>query len=169
MFTQEFEGEKIIKVIHRHWFNLFIQFISVILASVAVFGSWIFILSFYPEIFDNVGGTATIHFIETTALIFIWFYAFLIWIDYYFDIWIITESRIINIEQRGLFIREASDMYFEKIQDATAEVTGLIPTILNYGNVEVQTAGEKERFEFHQIPDPYAVKALIMERCKGKK
>lgn len=163
LFKEQYEGEKVIKVVHRHWFNMFLQFIIVIIACFAIFGSWFFILYLFPQVLEQIG-TQTIAFIETTALLFVWFYSFLIWIDYYFDIWIITETRIINIEQRGLFIREASDLQYDKIQDVTAEVTGLLPTILNFGDIQIQTAGEKEQFKFRQVPDPYGLKSMIMEK-----
>ena len=164
-FKEQHETEQVIKVIHRHWFNLLIQFFVVVIAALVVFGSWIGLLFFFPTLLQSVG-QQTVSFIETTALLFIWFYAFLIWIDYYLDVWIITNERIVNIEQKGLFLREASDLEFSKIQDVTAEVTGLIPTVLNYGDVYVQTAGVIERFKFRQVPDPYALKSLIMERYR---
>lgn len=161
-FKEQHEGEQIIQVAHRHWFNILIQFFVILLGALAVFGSWIALIFFFPQL-SGILGSRTISFIETTALLFIWFYAFLIWIDYYMDVWIITNERIVNIEQRGLFLREASDLEFSKIQDVTTDVVGLIPTILNYGDVYIQTAGEVERFKFRQVPDPYALKSLIME------
>ena len=91
---------------------------------------------------------------------------FLIWIDYYFDVWIVTERRIINIEQKGLFSRVVSELELEKIQDITTDVKGVIPTFLNFGDLHVQTAAEKERFLFRDIPDPYDVKNLIMNLQK---
>ncbi|MDD5084254.1 MAG: PH domain-containing protein [Candidatus Moranbacteria bacterium] len=165
-FKDQHDGERIIQIIHRHWFNLLIQFFVVIVAALGVFGSWIFILFMYPALLQQVG-VQTISFIETTALLFVWFYGFLIWIDYYFDVWIITNERIVNIEQKGLFLRQASDLQFSKIQDVTTDVVGLIPTILNYGDVYIQTAGETERFKFRQVPDPYAIKSLIMQMYGG--
>lgn len=166
-FKEQHEGEEVLQIIHRHWFNIAIQFLVIIFAALAIFGSWIFLLYMYPAILEKIG-TQTIAFIETTAILFIWFYAFLIWIDYYFDVWIITNERIVNIEQRGLFLREASDLEFSKIQDVTSEVSGVIPTILNFGDVYVQTAGEVERFKFTQVPDPYGIKSLIMNKHKER-
>jgi hypothetical protein len=91
---------------------------------------------------------------------------FIIWIDYYFDVWIVTNERIVNIEQKGLFSRGISELELENIQDITVEVLGIIPTFLNYGNLYVQTAAEKERFIFKHVPDPYAIKDLIMNLQK---
>jgi uncharacterized membrane protein YdbT with pleckstrin-like domain len=164
-FKEQHENEQVLQIIHRHWFNVLIQFFIVIFAAMVIFGSWILMLFLYPEILGKLG-PQTISFIETTALLFVWFYAFLIWIDYYFDVWIITNERIVNIEQKGLFLRRSSDLEFAKIQDVTTDIVGLIPTILNYGDVYVQTAGEVERFKFRQVPDPNAIKSLVMDRYK---
>ncbi len=41
-------------------------------------------------------------------------------------------------------------------------MNGLIPTILNFGDVYVQTAAEEERFIFRQVADPFAVKDAVM-------
>jgi uncharacterized membrane protein YdbT with pleckstrin-like domain len=99
---------------------------------------------------------------------FIWITFFLIWIDYYFDVWIITNKRVVNIEQKGLFNRQVSELELARIQDITTEVTGVIPTMLNYGEVFIQTAGENPRFIFHQVPDPYGIKDILMNQQKKR-
>jgi len=98
----------------------------------------------------------------------LWMVSFVIWIDYYFDVWIVTDKRIVNIEQKALFSRVVSELELEKIQDITSDVKGVIPTFLNYGDLYVQTAAEMERFVFHNIPDPYAVKDMVMNLHKKK-
>ncbi|MDX9913774.1 MAG: PH domain-containing protein, partial [Candidatus Moranbacteria bacterium] len=75
---------------------------------------------------------------------------------------IITNERIVNIEQKALFIRTTSELKFDKIQDISINIVGLIPTVLNFGDVHVQTAGNTERFLFHKVPDPQKIKSLIM-------
>lgn len=110
---------------------------------------------------------AFLAFLLNTFLLFIWLYAFLVWVDYYFDVWIITSQRIVNIEQKGLFNREVSELQFSRIQDVTSVVDGFIPTILNFGDVYVQTAAEEERFVFRQIPDPYTIKDMVMQLSRS--
>jgi len=155
------DGEKINKIIHRHWFNILKQFAPIFFMAlflVVIFDS---LLSYFP-IFQEKAFAKFLFFGESLFAIFAWVFIFFTWIDYYFDIWVITSEKIINIEQKGLFVRSLSELKFERIQDVTVEVKGLLPTILNYGNVFIQTAGEKERFVFRQIPNPYQVKDLIM-------
>jgi hypothetical protein len=161
-FKGQRNEERILRIYHRHWFVILVQFLLLAFALTLVIGSFLFITVFFPEL-SRALGSAFVLFLETTFLIFIWFYAFLAWIDYYLDVWIITDQRIVNIEQNGLFARQVSELEFSSIQDVTTEVTGFIPTVLNFGDVYVQTAGERERFVFEQVPDPYAIKGIVME------
>lgn len=161
------DNERIIKIVHRHWFNIIKQFFPIFLMAGFMFSMMVFLPS-YVEIFQQPGAYKILLFVESMFFIFIWIFAFFIWIDYYFDIWIITSEKIINVEQRGMFIRSVSEVKFERIQDVTVEVIGMIPTILNYGDVFIQTAGEKERFIFRQVAEPYKLKDTIMELQKER-
>lgn len=161
-FEGQKSGEKILKVLHRHWFNVLSHFLVIFLTISLLLGSY-FITA---VIFDDFSEPALINltaFIRNLFFIFLWLLFFVIWIDYYFDVWIVTNERVINIEQKGLFTRVVSELELEKIQDVTTDVCGVIPTLFNYGKLLIQTAGEKERFVFRNIPDPYAVKDLIMK------
>ncbi len=156
------DSEKIIKIVHRHWFDIFQQFVIVFfLLCGIVIGSVLF-LAIFKEFLEEEA-YSVVMFLGTALGIFLWIYIFLIWIDYYFDIWIITNERIINVEQKGLFTRKVSELKFAKIQDVTTEVKGLLQTILNFGDVHVQTAAEESKFLFRQVPDPYHLKSLIMD------
>lgn len=168
-FRGQRNDEEIIIVVRRHWFNILQQLFLIFLMVAFIFGS----LTYLPILFPILS-TSSAHdilmFVTNSFAIVTWITFFLIWIDYYFDVWIITTRRIVNIEQKGLFIRTVSEVEFDKIQDITTEVKGIIPTFLNFGNVFVQTAAEKERFTFRQVPDPYTIKDLLMNlEEKGEK
>jgi len=100
---------------------------------------------------------------ESLATLFVWNSFFILWLDYYLDAWIVTNERIINIKQGGFFARDISELKLTKIQDVTSEIIGIIPTLLDYGNIYVQTAGQEERFNFFQIPNPNYVKDVIVK------
>jgi len=157
-FHGQHSGEKIIKIIRRHWFNIAQQYFIII----GVILSMIIALEFLPMQFIQNEQLPIFNFVQSFMAILIWIYSFIIWIDFYFDVWIITDERIINIEQKALFVRVVSELKFDKVQDVSTNITGLIPTILNYGDVHVQTAGTTERFLFHKVPDPQKIKGLIM-------
>lgn len=160
-FKGQRDDETIILVIRRHWFNILQQLFLVFLMVAFLFGSLIYLPTLFP-ILSTASVQSLFMFLENSFALVIWMIFFLIWIDYYFDVWIVTTRRIVNINQKGLFVRTVSELEFNKIQDVTTEVKGVIGTFLNFGDVFIQTAGERERFLFRQVPDPYAIKDLIM-------
>lgn len=85
------------------------------------------------------------------------------WVDYYLDAWIVSTKRIVNIEQEGLFSRVVSELVLDNVQDVTVEVHGVLPTMLHYGDVFIQTASENPRFHFENVPRPYEVAEKIMD------
>lgn len=161
-FRGQRENEEVLRVIHRHWLNILSHFLLILVFSAVLIASLFVIPLVFPEAITEQNARFFV-FIENTFFIFVWLFGFLTWIDYYFDIWIITNERIVNIEQKGLFVRHISELNFFRVQDVTAVVEGLLPTVLNYGDVEVQTAGEESRFVFRQVPDPYQIKDIVME------
>lgn len=154
------ENEKIIIALHRHWIIIIgeIIFISIILFA-PLFGAY-FIIDFLNEkaefLFYTLWFAASIYFLLIYLILFI------IWMDYYLDMWIVTNERIIDIEHSGIFKREVSEFSLKNVQDVTIEIPGMIPSLLKYGNVIVQTAGEKN-FKVMQIPCPERVKDIIIE------
>jgi len=164
-FQGQHENELVLRIIHRHWFNIAVHLLIVFLLSFFLIGSVMSLPILFPEALTEEDWPFFL-FVQNTILLFIWLYSFLVWIDYYFDVWIITNERIVNIEQKGLFTRRISELRFSRIQDVTASVNGLVPTILNFGDVHVQTAAEEERFTFRQVGDPFAVKDTVMRLAR---
>ena len=161
-FQGQHDTEEVLRIIHRHWFNISVHYALGILITLLVLIFFIAVPAVFPDILTAMH-PSLFYFTLNTFVLFMWLYAFLVWIDYYFDVCIITNERIVNIEQKGLFAREVSELKFSNIQDVTSAVDGFFPTILNFGDVYIQTAAEQERFVFRQIPDPYAVKDMVMK------
>jgi len=93
----------------------------------------------------------------------IWIFFFSQFTDYYLDINIVTNDRILDINQKGLFGRVVAELDLTRVQDVHSEIKGIIPTMLNYGTVEIQTAGGEQNFIFEQVPNPHAVRQRIIE------
>lgn len=93
----------------------------------------------------------------------IWIFFFSQFTDYYLDINIVTNDRILDINQKGLFGRSVAELDLTRVQDVHSEIKGIIPTLLNYGSVEVQTAASEENFHFEQVPGPHKVRQRILE------
>jgi len=90
--------------------------------------------------------------LSSAYYLFIVLFTFTNFVDYYLDVWIVTNMRIINIEQKGLFSRVISEKDLDIMQDVTSDVSGFLSTLLEYGDVFIQTAAETERFIFKEVP-----------------
>lgn len=169
-FDYEFKGkreeEEIILVLRRHWLILVGKLIPFILIFIVIMIIFIFSPSLINrssiQIDDNLFDVVMSFFCLGT-----WLGLFIMWIDFYYDVWIVTDQRIISIEQLGLFRREISELEHGKIQDVTTEIHGVIPTLLKFGQVYIQTAGEKARFTFKQVSDPVMIRTVIMALQKS--
>jgi hypothetical protein len=164
-FKDKKRGEKIILVLRRHWLTFVFKFFPVTSAMILLIVAH-FVLSDYIANWFLSGSKEFVFFGETLIGMLLWLIFFVLWIDYYFDAWIVTNKRIVDINQMGLFRRNVSELDHIKIQDITTEVHGIFPTLLDYGFVYVQTAGSKSRFIFEQVPHPMLVRQLIAKLQK---
>lgn len=76
---------------------------------------------------------------------------------------VITNIRIVDVTQTGLFSHVVSELHIDKIEDVTSKTEGVFGTLFNYGDVYVQTAGTVERFEFLDVPNPAGIEKLILD------
>jgi|SRR3989344_427606 len=152
-------NEEVIVCFRRHWFVYFISAFPSILV-VIVFVSIIFIAE--ETLSSQISNFRTVAvFIISAVVLFEWSILFIKWVNYALDIWIVTKTRIFDIEQHALFFRDVSEFRLDRIQDITVEVNGVIPTFLDFGDVHVQTAGKSRDFIFRQVPDPYGTRDKI--------
>lgn len=164
-FKGKRSDEAVVLLLRRHWIVFVFRFIPFLFLLI---GLIIFHIA-GKEIFNffifNVDKNI-FYLLESFLWIFYWLALFIVWINFYLDVWIVTDNRVVNIEQLSLFSRHISELKHSKIQDVTSEVQGLIPTLFGYGNVYIQTAGNKQRFVFKQIPESTNTRNIIMKLQK---
>lgn len=156
-----YETEKIALVIHRHWFVMartVVVFFILILIPPAVLSA----LPILTAQFDASVVEPATNFFLSLYIMVLFIFLFLLWMDYYLDMWIITNSRIIDVEQKGLFNRQISEIPLQHVQDVTIEVRGFIETFLKFGRIRIQTAGERE-FTINFVPHLYEAKEVIIK------
>lgn len=79
---------------------------------------------------------------------------------------LITNQRVINVDQRSFFDRQITETDFSKIQDVTNTTSGMIGTTFNIGNITIQTAGTQNQLIIKKIPDPYQVQQEITKNIR---
>ncbi len=80
---------------------------------------------------------------------------------WYFNVNIITNRRLIDLDFYNLLYREFSEALLVKIEDVTSVSGGFVGAIFDYGDVIVQTAATMERLEFDRVPHPQEVVRII--------
>ncbi len=162
-------GERVEIFLRRHWIDVLrIFFITGFLLFIPalVIGSLVFVDA--PILSHELLSPLLLSVLSAYLLIVL-IVTFTEITDYWLDVWIVTNERIISSEQHGLFHRVVSEVYLHQIQDVTSEQKGFLGTFLTFGNVYAQTAAERERFTFKNIDNPDPVKIRISDlitECK---
>lgn len=102
-------------------------------------------------------------FLYALWLLVLWMIFALDWTDYYLDVWYVTNRRLIDVEQKGMFHRNEAIVRLEDIQDVTVVVDGLLATLLGYGDIVVQSAAAEREFVIRHAAKPELVKQKILE------
>lgn len=82
-------------------------------------------------------------------------------LDWFFNVYIVTNQRVVDIDFYNLIYKEVSDAKIDKVQDVTYRMGGVIRTIFDYGDVFIQTAAEVPNFEFLAVPRPNVVAKIL--------
>jgi hypothetical protein len=162
LFPGQQDNEKICLVLREHWISLFLKLLFWAFFAVVYLIVDYVDMSYLQSSLDS----SFLPLVDVIKIIFLMFLAlglFIIFILYYLNMYIVTDERIVNIRQLGLLRHTISELHLEQIQDVTAEIHGLPENIFDYGDVFIQTAGETERFVFHNIPGPTRVTKLILD------
>lgn len=65
-----------------------------------------------------------------------WFYK---WMNWHYSVNIITNQRLIVINQKGLFNRKVKEVGFEKVQSINYHIKGIQAALLKYGDITLET------------------------------
>lgn len=154
--------EQIIFVLRRHWITFIPIALLFITLALAPFALYLMIGNLFPDLLTNeILKPITLLFASVYFLsLYLFFYAQ--FIDFYLDIWTVTNDRIIDIEQHGLFHRVITELDLFQIQDVTAHVKGVIPTLFGYGNLVIKTASTTSTIIFYNIPNPNRVREQLI-------
>lgn len=160
LFPSQLDNEVIHLVVREHWFFLFLRTcIWVLFAAVPVI-----FRAYGPQYFPGLFEGTAAGYVALALNIYILLLTlglFMIWTLYYLNVQIVTNKRVVDINQYAIFRQKISELLLPNIEDVTSEVKGFFGTVLEYGDILIQTAGEKDNFRFDRIPNPRAVAKLI--------
>lgn len=155
------QDEKVIAHLWPHPFIFFKIFASYFLMLLIPVVFYFAIGLTAPTILDNTIWFQILSVVCFTYYLVILMMVFSIWMDTFLDFWTLTDRRIISREQNGLFNRTVSELELYRVQDVSVEQKGFLATMLNFGDLYIQSAGEQERFSFKNVGEPVKISRLI--------
>ncbi|MFA5188234.1 MAG: PH domain-containing protein [Patescibacteria group bacterium] len=155
------KDEKLILFLRRHIIVLLGKWLMYLFLALVPVAIYFFLQNFQPWILNNKNIYPFLFLLTSVYYLYTAMFLFSSFIDYYLDVWIVTDQRIINIEQRGLFNREIAEQDLDRIQDVSGSQKGVLQTFFKFGDVHIQTAGEVQKFIFRQVPKPFEIVRII--------
>jgi len=87
-------------------------------------------------------------------------------LDWYNDVYIVTDERIVDIEKKPLIFEDRREAQLSMIQDVSYIQPNFITRLLGFGDVSIQTAGRVGVFTFISVPNPQIVQREIFARLE---
>lgn len=99
--------------------------------------------------------------------LFVFAYIFINFISWFYNISLVTTTRIVDIDFSDLIYQNVAVTRLNLVEDVDYTQVGFIRSFFNFGDVFVQTAGEKPNFDFLAVPKPAIVTKLILDLIGG--
>jgi len=155
-FETKEKEEKVVLLLRRHIVTNVRWILAALIMAVAPLFITLFLsFDFVPPGFRFIGILAW--------YLVIFAYTLENFLNWFFNVYIVTDERIIDIDLLNLIYKEVSDANIDKIQDVTYKMGGVVRTMFNYGDVLVQTASEVPNFEFLAVPAPDKIAKILQD------
>lgn len=160
-------NEAVLAVVRKHWFIITAELLGIlalILLPILLLSALSLLSDLVPNTLNLSNYSSLVTFVSAAWVLSCVLTAFMTWTHYYLDLWIITDRRIIVIDQIHFFNRKVSSFRLERLQDIKVTINGIIPTFLNFGTILAQTASDAEsNFMSTGLPDPRGLQSTIQK------
>lgn len=164
-FESQEQGEKIVLLLRAHLVTLTpSMLLAVIFFLMPIFvGAVLSVVK--VDISPFLLGSQTF-LIGIFWYLFVFGYAFYKFIFWYFNVYLLTNERVIDFDLKRLLHEEIAYARLGQIEDVSPKITGLFGTFFDFGSVLIQTAAERNEFEFDKVAKPDEVAREIMEQVR---
>lgn len=84
-------------------------------------------------------------------------------IDWYFDVWLLTSLGVIDIERNGLFDVTSTRIEYHMIEGIAYNIKGVLQTLFNYGDITIDKLGAKTSVVLKDAASPKKLERLVMK------
>ena len=157
-FDDQFDDEDVLYVFHKH--PIVMRKGLIVSAACLLVGPLYTLVLTYLHA-DNPPSVAfffvslAVSFVLAALVFLPW------WITWHFSVFIVTNQRLIQVTQKGLFHRSVVDMSLSQIQMVNYEIAGLEQTLLGFGTIILQTY--VGNLVIHEVHHPEKMQKKILE------
>lgn len=151
-------------VLKRHWIVFIYTFFYIFFLVFSTFA----LLFFFESISFIIPGSI-IYLLLVMYLSIFSIFIYINWINNELDLFIITNKRIIWIEQLSFLNRTVSECSLEDVQEVNGLTKWLLANLMNFGTITIHTASEKSDFNMNIVPEPLENSRNILniiEECR---
>jgi uncharacterized membrane protein YdbT with pleckstrin-like domain len=87
-------------------------------------------------------------------------------VDYRNDNYVVTNKRVVHEERVPLVRESRAEAPLRTVQDIQQTQEGLLASMFHFGNLIIETAGERGQVIFRQVPNPAGVRDAIFEQIR---
>lgn len=160
------DGEKIVAKVRKHWLVFVLESFGLFIVALFPLG----LLALPPQFMTDALPTLTggqigalVTFIVVAWELILFTVLMSLVTTYYLDVIIVTNKRILDVDQVGLFVRDVAGLPIEKLEDIKIRTTGILAEVFRFGRLDIQTAGDQKEVSVRAIRHPERVRDLIME------
>lgn len=129
-----------------------------------VFGIWFLIPFFFLYPLFRMGTLGVVIFsLLVLSGMFLFWHTFRLWS---YTLFVVTDKRLIDIDQRSLFDRVVTESHFVDIDEVTYRTHGVFATIFQYGTITVKMHGDAADIWFEHVRKPARVQNLLNDLRK---
>ena len=151
LFDDQFDDEEVKYVFRKH---------PIVMRKGLVIGSFAPLIGVLPATINLNLGLGWFFGGLVIGLIVWGLILFPFWISWYYSLMIVTDQRLIQITQKGMFHKTVVDLGLSQIQMVNYQIAGIQQTLLGYGTIMMQTyVGD---LVIHEIHHPAKVQKKIL-------
>ncbi len=138
-FKEQFDDEEVLMVFRKHPIvmrkGLIMACIGLLIPMLVIL-AMTYIFANNPERLPTVNA---FYFSLALGFVFAFFLMLPSWISWNYSVYIVTDQRLIQITQKGMFKRSMVALGLDQVQMVNYEVNGFTETVLGFGTIVLQT------------------------------
>lgn len=149
------DDDKVVLFVRKHWIKyLVVSIVSLLLFSIPLVAIIIYLLNkpvVDPMTTEIVTVSIGVYLLIVMGLILQAF------VDFYLDMFIITEDKIIFVRQNGFFNQQIDESHIAEISEVGVDIKGIINSVVGCGDVVVHMGNDEAILTIDDIQHPEKV------------